>query len=311
MTMNESGKDIDTAYNEKTVQENFGVGLYNKPIHDANYSMRYSKKIQDNELFDGYLFISNQMKIKNEFLVFCLLDYNQVPFENENGSKIITQLLPLEPFEDRFMYFNIGNVSKGTHDFEFFVVMKPNEHSLDEKYRRSTDISYLGSKRINIISGDPMELKLDLTPDNTMNFSSVCGPDYPVNNGILITKEPCSTTIWLTENVTGQDFINYSINAAADNEYPVTFGLVALLDYEQIPVQIDHPGKTLFGALNKGEKISLPAQVRTPAGKGIHELMIIWIPSPYKKLEPAPVLSPGITEGIWSTPSTRVALIQS
>ena len=52
MTMNESGKDIDTAYNEKTVQENFGVGLYNKPIHDANYSMRYSKKIQDNELFD-------------------------------------------------------------------------------------------------------------------------------------------------------------------------------------------------------------------------------------------------------------------
>lgn len=311
MTVNESGEKIETTYDDKRVQENFGVGLYSEPVHDANYSLRYSKHLQENESFNGYLFLSNQMKVKNEFLVFCLFDYTQVPFENENGSTRITQVLQLEPFEQRFFYFNLGNVSEGAHDFEIFTIMKPNEHSLDENYRRSTDISYLGNKRINVFAGNPTIVEPDFIRYNTENFSSACGSEYPVNNGILITKTPCSTTFWLADNVTKGSIFDYYVNAAADNKYPVSFGLVALLDYEQIPVQPGLPEKTLFGTLDKGEKISIPAQIRIPSDKGIHELMVIWIPAPYKKLENTPGVPAEITEGIWSTPSSRVALIVS
>lgn len=309
MVVNNSGKNFTPTYDEKTVQENFGVGLYNKPVHDANFSMRYSKSLHENDSFDGYLFLSNQMKVKNEFLVFCLFDYAQVPFENENRNTQVTQVIQLEPFEERFFYFNLGNVSKGAHDFEIFTIMKPNEHSLDEKYRRSTDISYLGSKRINVIVGNSTMDDPVFTSYNTKNISSVCGSEYPVNNGILITEKPCSTELWMTKNVTDGSVFDYYVNAAADNKYPVSFGLVALLDYKQIPVRDDLSGKTLFGTLDTGEKVSFRTQVRIPSDKGIHELMVIWIPAPYKKLEHKRGISPEITEGIWSTPSTRVALI--
>lgn len=309
MSFNDSGNEKMTTYDQNGTKENFGIGLYNTPIHDANYSMHYSKSLQSNESLDGYLFMSNQMNAKNEFLVFCLLDYNQVPFTNENGSTQVLQVIPLGAHEERFLYFNVGNVSKGVHDFEIFMIMKPNEHSIDENFRRSTDFSLLGSRRINVFVNDSVFKEPVYADFDPQSYTPSCGSQYPVNNGIMITKKPCSTITWFIENITTHSgTLDYSINAAADNKYPVSFGLIALLDYKQIPVQDAGKSKAIFGNLARGQKISIPAKVIVPSERGIHELMVIWLPAPYHKLEGTPGKISNITEGIWSTPSMRVAL---
>lgn len=309
MSVNDSDNKKVTEYDENGTKENFGIGLYNAPFHDANYSMHYSKSLQPDDSLEGYLFMSNQMNVKNEFLVFCLLDYNQVPFSHETGSTQVLQVIPLEAHEERFFYFNIGNVSEGVHDFEIFMIMKPNEHSLDENFRRSTDFSLLGSRRINVFVNDTRFRDPVYTDFSPQNYSPSCGPQYPVNNGIMITKEPCSTMVWFVENITARNrTLGYNINAAADNKYPVSFGLIALLDYQQIPVQDASGNKVIFGKLAQGQKISIPASVIIPSEKGIHELMVIWLPAPYHKLEDKPGKISNIPEGIWSTPSVRVAL---
>jgi len=308
MTINESDHAVLTSTNGNGVKENFGVGLYNAPFHDAANSMHYSKYLEENESFTGYLYLSNQMSEANDFLVFCLFDYTQVPFETEDGYIQVTRILQLKPFEEVFFPFNLGTVSKGAHDFEIFVIMKPNEHSLNETFRRSTDISYLGSRRINVFVGNSTLVEPSYMHFDPEIYSSVCGSEYPVNNGILITKQPCSRTLWFTENVKPDDILDYSINAAADNRYPVSFALVALLDYIQVPVQIVSKESTFFGRLEQGEKVSIPAQVQIPSVEGIHELMVVWMPAPYHKLEEKPGSPIHIPEGIWSTPSTRVGL---
>jgi hypothetical protein len=175
MSFSDSDNNKATIYDENGTKENFGIGLYNSPIHDANYSMHYSKSLQPNESLEGYLFMSNQMNTKNEFLVFCLLDYNQVPFTNENGSTQVPQIIPLDAKEERFFYFNVGNVSEGVHDFEIFMIMKPNEHSLDENFRRSTDFSLLGSRRINVFVNDSRFKEPVYTDFDPQNYSPSCG----------------------------------------------------------------------------------------------------------------------------------------
>ena len=137
-----------TNYEIDRVKESFGIGLYDSPIRTKENGMGYSKFLNLDEKFGGYLFVSNQMYKGNDFLIFCLLDYKQVPFTFDGEGKQILHKIHLGPFEEGFHHFELGEIEKGGHDFEIVVIMKPYEHSLNRTFRFSTDFSYLGSEAV-------------------------------------------------------------------------------------------------------------------------------------------------------------------
>jgi hypothetical protein len=300
MVFNESKRT--TEYDINRVGESFGIGLYNSPVRAEEHGMGYPKFLNHGENFSGYLFLSNQMYEENDFLISCLLDYKHVPFSFNDEEKEILHIIHLETFEEGFYPFELDAIPEGGHDFEIVAILKPYEHSLNRTFRFSTDFSYLGHKRINLFVGN-----LNLPSVNYTNISPIsCSSEYTLNNGIVITKEPCSAKAWLTEDVKAGKRFNYTINVAADRKYPVSFVIIVLLDYEPVPININGTDAIIFERLEAGEKVSIPASITLPYDKGAHELMVVWFTDPYERLE----TSPGVRAHVRAEaePSIRIGL---
>lgn len=306
---NESGNySAKTSYNEEKVGESFGIGLYDAPVHTPDHSLHHNAAIHENQSLTGYFWVSNQMTTGNDFLVFLISDYKQIPFVfGEERKTGVLHPIHLEAFEERFFRFETGNLTRGVHDVEIVIMMKPYEHSLEKSFRRSTDFSYLGSKRLSIFV-DSEEFPAVPYAGASALSNRKCGPDYPINDGLMLTREPCSTTGWFTEEVAPGDRLDYWINAAADNEYPVAFALIPFVDFVQVPLRVDDSISTIFCSLEAGEKISIPASIIVPEEEGVHELFVLWMPAPYQQMEVSEGVSRDIVQWPWSVPSIRVGL---
>lgn len=294
-------------YNEKRVSESFGVGIFPAPVKANENTLTALKTIAPDESFEGYLWVSNQMTSGSDFLVFGLLDYRQVPFEfNESGTRV-HHLIHMAPFEESFYHFRIPPMENGSHDFELFLVMKPDAHTLDDSFRLSTDQALLGSRRLNIVVGNSTQF----TPPSVKPYAGPtqsCGSDYVLNDGLLVTTQPCDRKALLSARVNPRGIFNYSINIAADNHYPVSVAIVPLLDYYQVPLANNTGDNTAFFSLDPGQKLAIPANIRIPDDEGVHELMVLWIPKPYQSIDDDVKSDRQYHQWAWSEPSIRVGL---
>ncbi len=295
----ENNSPNEVAYNEKTVGENFGVGIYNNP--NLTDGMQLSQFLDHGSNFSGWLRITNAMYEINQYMVFALLDYKQQTFLFNNQTAKL-HLVNLSKFEDNFYYFQIDNISKGFHDFTIIVVLNPYEHSLNKEYRYSTDMAKMGDKRLNLFVGGVNNTQIKYAFD-----SMPCPPSY-VLNGLLVNKEACSPNAWYSEEIKGKDEINYFINVGNDEEKMRSFALMAFLDYKQIPLKLNDKEPTTFGKLKQGEKRAYPSNLALPKEEGVHELMVIWVLDPYVNLETSPGVRARIDARV--EPSMRIGLYQ-
>ncbi len=286
----------EVTYDEKTVGENFGVGIYNSP--NLTDGMELSQFLDPQSNFSGWLRITNAMYESNQYMVFALLDYKQQTFLFNNQTAKL-HLLNLDRFEDNFYYFQINNISKGFHDLVIIVVLNPYEHSLSKEYRYSTDMAKMGDKRLNLFVGGVNDVQIEDT------FNSIPCPSSYVLNGLLVNKKACSPNAWFSEKIKEEE-INYFINVGNDDEILRSFALMAFLDYEQIPLNLNYKELTVFGKLKQGKKKAFFANLTLPKEGGVHELMVIWALDPYKKLETSPGVRAKIDARV--EPSIRIGL---
>ncbi|MFA4859268.1 hypothetical protein [Methanoregula sp.] len=247
------------------------------------------------------------MTKNSDFLIIGLLDYQQIPFEFNNSGKNIHHVIHMAPFEEAFYRFRLPPMPDGSHDFELFLIMKPDEHTLNNSFRFSTDQALLGSRRVNIIVGNATEFSAPrITTYNGPTWS--CGSDYVLNDGLLVTTKPCDNRALLSSNVTPDKLYDYSINIAADSKYPISVAIVPLLDYYQVPLTKNMNENVAFFNLSAGEKISVPANIGIPHDTGVHELMVLWIPRPYYSIDDDTQNARQYHQWPWSEPSIRVGL---
>jgi hypothetical protein len=296
-----------TTYNKDQVSESFGVGIFPGPEKPNGTAQTALRIIEPNESFEGYLWVNNQMTKGNDFLIFGLLDYQQIPFEFNNSDTNVHHLIHLAAFEESSYHFRIPPMNNGSHDFELFLVMKPDEHSLNDSYRLSTDQALLGSRRVNIIVGNTTGFSAPYRK-NYDGPTQSCDSGYVLNDGLLVTTKPCDTRPLFSANVTPYEIYDYSINIAADNKYPVSVAIVPLLDYYQVPLANNTKETVAFFDLRAGKKIAVPANVFVPNDEGVHELMILWIPQPYISLDEDSRSVKQYHQWATSEPSIRVGL---
>ena len=142
-----------------------------------------------------------------------------------------------------------------------------------------------------------------------MSAISCCSypPEYPLGEGAFLTKEPCSRKLWLTEDVEPGELLNYTINTGA-NEVPATFAMMVLLDYKPIPLNVNGSNLVIFGKFEPEEFVAIPASLIVPEEKGVHELLVLWFPVPYKRLETSPGVRVRFEQWPWTRTSTSVGL---
>jgi len=302
-----NGTTYSTTYAKDRVTESFGISICKGPVKEEGTSQTALWRTGPGEPLFGYLWVNNQMTSSSDFLIFGLLDYQQVPFEfNDSGTKV-HHFIHMAPFEESFYRFRIPPMMNGSHDFELFLVMKPDAHSLNDSFRLGTDQALLGSRRLNIIVGnsekfDPPPLKKYDGPSRS------CGSDYVLNDGLLLTTKPCDRKALLSAEVKPGEFFDYSINIAADKNYPVSVAVVPLLDYYQISLENYTNDNVSHFSLGPGEKLAIPATLRIPDDAGVHELMVLWIPKPYQSIDDDAKSVRQYHQWAWSEPSIRVGL---
>lgn len=122
MVLNSNGTIKSVEYNENKVAESFGFGVYRN--YDPVVSMNLTQHLKEKQNFEGYANIANAMKKENQYLLFALLDYKQIPFYI-NGSKNETHLVSLGPMEEHFYPFKIDGLPPGSHDLLIGVFLNP------------------------------------------------------------------------------------------------------------------------------------------------------------------------------------------
>ena len=290
--------------------EGFGYALLDAPIGTAEHGMRKAQFLKPGENLSGYISVINHYHEANDYLIFCLLDYRQVPFTFDNESGQILHKIHLESYEAGFYPFELAEIEDGGHDFEIVVMFRPYENNtrFNEKFRVDVWTGRLASMRLNLFVGNYSDLPA-LNYTNMSAISCCCGPeytDYTHGEGIHISKELCSRRVWSSEDVEPGGLLNYTINAGT-YEHPVTFAMMVLLDYEPIPINVNGTELVIFGKFEPGEYVAIPASLIVPEEKGVHELLVLWFPVPYKKLEILPGVEARFEQWPW-TKTERVGL---
>ncbi|CAD5245222.1 hypothetical protein [Thermococcus camini] len=251
----------------KSRPDYFGFGLYSKPSYPDGIFKKAVHHI--NGSFSGYILLANAKG--NDYIVFILLDYREVPFYL-NGTLNITHHVVLGDMEYRFFKFEIPNISEGWHDV--FVGVFPSPYSTEEQ-----DPHLLYGFRLQLISGNPI---LELP---SFEHPSVCTRN---NTGLdaylLLTEKPCDNTVWYKASLKADLTLPYFAVVGNTQDNLQTFALVQLLDYKQVPIG----NRTVyFGYLYRNEIVSIPLSINVPKN-GMHRLVLLYFAYPYEPLDYPP-----------------------
>ena len=276
--------------------ESFGVGLYESP--DRQHGGIRNRVFKVNGTFEKYLFIANAMNSSNEYLIFVLVDYKQVPFYVDRRLNL-THLIKLKPMEYKFLKIRVEGLNEGYHDLFIGVFLDPYNHNLSDMYRLSTDFSMMGGIRIQVISGKSVyRLPEFIHP-------SILCKKKGVMDGILLTKSPCEYRAWLRANLS--EDIKYYINIGNEHKNIQTFALIAMLDYKQVP--LNNTTLIYYGYVYKNHVVAIPAELRMHRNThGIHEFVVIYFPDPFLPLQFPPDIR-NINLFTEPEPSIRVAIL--
>jgi len=101
-------------------------------------------------------------------------------------------------------------------------------------------------------------------------------------SGVLVSHDAGDNrTAWITETVGQDQTLDYYIHLGNDEHPDVPYAVVAFLDWQQVPIAAN--GKeTVFGVIEKGGRLTLPAEVQIPSTGHVHELQIVYIVDPYR-----------------------------
>lgn len=235
--------------------------------------------------FAGRVSLSNQQSPTN-YLLTCLLDYRQESCIWD-GTPELLYTAELDENEERIIPFTTPTLSTGFHDFAVLAISNAGAEDLGERYRISTDLSYLYASRAVLLSGDepwqPPALDEVFLGGERNSSASL--------EGVIVNQEeyPVELRAWTVYEAIPGETIDYYIHVGngTDDNPPNTFAILAFLDYRQIPIDGENQW-VAFAEMPPGSATTLPAQMIAPEEPGIHELMIVFAYNPYTMLEEPP-----------------------
>lgn len=232
----------------------------------------------------------------------ALFDYQQVPLTLAGESKLV-HLVSVKPYSEQKIDFTIMLPNlPGRHKLWIYNIEAADLHHLDSEFRQNAT-SFAHGMDFDVVIGEASDFpQHDYQP---------AAPSQESASGLTsgwssINRKADRRPIWMTDTVKSKQLLDFNIHVAHNILDEVPYALVALLDWQQIP--LGDESLTYFGLIGKQNGLqTLPATVSIPSTGSIHELQVIYFIDPYRRLDERP-------DGIqWSgsNESNRVGLIKS
>lgn len=253
----------------------YSMGLYDM---DGEIESERHLFLEDGQPFQKILSFGNYVDEENTYRLLVFLNYEQVAFSIDSEEPSRFYEFTAGPQEARQFSFQLSPLPNGDYQLLFLFVKDPANQSLDEEYRKDTELSHLLSLRYSFTVGDsgntdiPSQISL---PETAINQTSLL-------DGILVNQSP-DTAHGLDRLLTVRgkpmqplDFYAH-IGNSSDKEVP--YALFWLYDWEQVPSS-DGAFVSYF-LLQPNTLASLKETIQTPGEDGVHNLTAVCIQNPY------------------------------
>lgn len=266
-----------TANRDKLPNTNAGgisLGLYNdKGTIEKEFNFNYNT----DEKINKFISIGNFINTDRVYKIILLIDYKQAKFSVDNREAKEDFTLEIKAGESIEIPFQLPNLDKGLHDILFVIIKSPENKSLDEDYRKKTDMNHLLFLRFStVIQEETVNEQIKYNEYGKIEKSSML-------DGLLITKND-DLDRWLTQNVASDDILNYYIRVGNNsNKQLKRYAVVNLFDWKQVDV-IDNKNIVYF-EVSKDSLIKLNSEFTINEDIGTHDLTTLLIQNPYQKLD--------------------------
>ena len=252
--------------------------------------------------FAPFLILLNRAEQPVTLLVVALLDYEQVPFELDDKTGLLHEVVVPSATELN-LPLHLQIAGAGMHDLALVAFVNPYSHPLDID-TRANELGNIVGRRTVVVVGEQKDPFKVLAPvivgeDPPPNLASI-----PIRVGLAAAPDkqlthPSERQIVLSEAHPAQEF-PYQVWATNFNQdVPVDYAMIGFLDFHQ--VDLSQPHVTVVN-LGVGQEAIINASVTMPDRTGIHEIQVIYMLDPYKSILQGQVATPFI----FSTPRLGV-----
>lgn len=270
---NFSKKINSTANRDKLPMANgngISLGLYDengKIEKDINFNLN------NGHIFEKFISITNSNTPRN-YKLLLFIDYNQSNFKVD-GKDFESFNFKMNPQETLEIPVELEPLSSGLHDILFVIVKYPDIKSLDEDFRKQTDMNHLLFLRYTITVDN------EKIPDYNLYKTKIL--DRNLLDGVFINLEEDELKRWLYQDVNPSSDLNYYIHVGNNSNIKnKKYALLVLNDWKQVPITKDI--NKLFFEVESGKELVVPARLKVPKEKGIYDLTPILIHNPYELL---------------------------
>ena len=230
-------------------------------------------QIDSGNAFEKILAFDNLIEYKREYKLLIFANYIQIAFSVDNREVGYGYDFTAEPYEQTQCTITLPQLLDGFYDLLFVIVKDPNNISLDEEYRKQTDLSHLTTMRYSLQVGSSKKInsELPLTKCDSVNnqtFSGVFLNDecYELRRLLTLACEPDRKP---------ELFIHIGNLSNETKDYVV----LILYDWMQIPIDSQ---MALRVSLPEETRSSIRFSPESLGEIGVHNLTAICIEDPYQ-----------------------------
>jgi len=204
----------------------------------------------------------------------CLLDFRQVPCVEKQGAVFRYRL---RAGQEGSFPLRLKGLTAGRHELVRFTFYDTDNHDMKPDFRQMTRFM-MQAVRVTLFVGSGSE-----APKVVYVTSSQ--PDTLAQQGeglFVLSDQPLGereTKPWRSKDVSAGATVPYHITFNNPGNKAVEYAVVAVLDYEQVPLGASSPA--LYVRVESKERMSIATSLVAPRRAGAHELVVVLLDKPY------------------------------
>ncbi|MGH1146266.1 hypothetical protein [Bacillus pseudomycoides] len=248
------------------------LGLYNS---NGEIETKYNFDIEENQSFKKFLSLGNLIENDRVYKLMLFIDYKQAEFKVDNREASKEFNFKMKAGQTLEIPFEIAPQKKGLHDMLFVIAKYPDNKSLDEDFRKKTDLSNLLFFRFSTVVGGDESL-----PENIKfnEYGEVKAADNL--DGVFMSKTG-DFKRWLTEDVSKNETLSFHTKVGNNSNQQSTYALITLMDWEQVNIVGDK--STVFFELPTNTIVDLKTEIPIKKEPGVYDLTPILVHNPFQK----------------------------
>ena len=231
-------------------------------------------QIDSGSTFEKVLSFGNLIETRRDYKLLIFANYQQLEF-SVDGRKPATDFdFVADPQEHVQYTLTFPKLEDGFYDLLFLIIKDPKNESLDEEYRKQTDLSHLISMRYSLQVGEESR-----SVENSSKKEHPCTENTTLD-GVFLNQDPAVLGRLLTLECQAGEEIPLVIHVGNKSNETKEYMVFLLYDWKQTPIDSE---QAVFLQIPPMERAAVPVRLEETGGSGVHNVTAICVSSPFEK----------------------------